>query len=133
MFSALGVSFDLLGISETKQQTGKHFISNVNIEGYHIYTQPSRSVAGGVAICVNVRNLITSKVIVLVFCMMNLNPYGLKLKTKKKKFLSGCFYRHPNIDISNFMDCLESTFSNVNQKKYQMFFLGDFNIDFNIV
>ena len=52
MLSALRVSFDLLGISETKQQTGKNFISNVNIEGYHIYTQPSKSAAGGVAIYV---------------------------------------------------------------------------------
>ena len=52
MLSALGVSFDLLGISETKQQTGKNFISNVDIEGYHMYTQPSKSAAGGVAICV---------------------------------------------------------------------------------
>ena len=53
MLSALWVSFDLLGISETKQQTGKNFISNVDIEGYHIYTQPSKSAAGAVAIYVN--------------------------------------------------------------------------------
>ena len=52
MLSTLGVSFDLLGISETKQQTGKNFISNVDIEGYHIYTQPSKSAARGVAIYV---------------------------------------------------------------------------------
>ena len=51
MLSALGVSFDLLGISETKQ-TGKNFISNVDIEGYHMYTQHSKSAAGGVAIYV---------------------------------------------------------------------------------
>ena len=50
MLSALGVSFDLLEISESKQQAGKNFISNVNIEGYHIHTQPSKSAAGGVAI-----------------------------------------------------------------------------------
>ena len=39
---------------------------------------------------------------------------------------------HPIVlhtDASNFMDYLESTFSKVNQKKYQVFLLGDFNID----
>ena len=54
----------------------------------------------------------------------------IEIKNKKgKNFLCGCFYRHPNTDISNFMDYLESTFSKVNQQKYQVFVLGDFNID----
>ena len=53
VLSALGISFDLLGITETKQQIGKEFISNVNIENYLMYTQPSKSSAGGVAIYMN--------------------------------------------------------------------------------
>ena len=54
----------------------------------------------------------------------------VEIKNKKgKNFLCGCFYRHPNTDVSNFMDYLESTFSQVNQQKYQVFVLGDFNID----
>ena len=65
MLSALGVSFDLLGISETKQQIGKNVINNIIIEGYHIYTQPSESAAGGVAIML-MTNLITSKEMILV-------------------------------------------------------------------
>ena len=44
--SALGISFDVLGITETKQQIEKVFISNVNNDNYLMYTQPSKSSAG---------------------------------------------------------------------------------------
>ena len=33
--------FDLIAITETKQQIEKDFITNVDINGYHLYTQPS--------------------------------------------------------------------------------------------
>ena len=52
--SALGISLgDVLGITETKQQIRKEFISNVNIDNCLMYTQPSKSSAGGVAIYIN--------------------------------------------------------------------------------
>ena len=35
------VKFDVTGLTETKQQIGKDFIVNVNINGYHMYKQPS--------------------------------------------------------------------------------------------
>ena len=53
VLSALGTSFDVLGITEKKQQIGKEFISNVNTDNYLMYTQPSKSSAGGVAIYIN--------------------------------------------------------------------------------
>ena len=45
----------MLGITETKQQVEKDFITNVDIDGYCIYIQPSKSNAGGVALYVNNR------------------------------------------------------------------------------
>ena len=50
VLSAAKIDFDLIGITETKQQVDKDFLVNVNITGYHMYTQPSKSNAGGVAI-----------------------------------------------------------------------------------
>ena len=73
--------------------------------------------------------MLRTNLMILVFYMMDLNPYGLKLKIKRENFLCGCFYRHANPDVYNFMDYLESTFLKVNQQKYQVFVLGDFNID----
>ena len=50
ILSASNISFDVLGI--TKQEIDKGFLTSVSIDGYHMYTQPSKSLAGGVAIYV---------------------------------------------------------------------------------
>ena len=47
------VNFDVAGITESKQQIGKDFIVSVDINGYHMYKQPSESASGGVVIHVN--------------------------------------------------------------------------------
>ena len=44
------IIFDFIGVSETKQLINKDFISNVDIEGYQMCSQPSKSTSGGVAI-----------------------------------------------------------------------------------
>ena len=43
VLSTVKIDFDLIGITETKQQVDKDFLVNVNITGYHMYTQPSKS------------------------------------------------------------------------------------------
>ena len=44
--------FDFIGVSETKQLINKDFIA-VDIEGYQMCSQPSKSASGGVAVYVN--------------------------------------------------------------------------------
>ena len=55
LLSTLQTKFDVIhaGISETKENIDKGFITNVDLSGYHMYTQPSKSAAGEVAIYVN--------------------------------------------------------------------------------
>ena len=49
--------------------------------------------------------------------------------SKGKNSLCGCIYRHPNTDVTNLMQHLEATFSLIDKKKYNIFLMGDFNID----
>ena len=49
--------------------------------------------------------------------------------SKGKNSLCGCIYRHPNTDVTNLMQYLEATFSLIDKKKYNIFLMGDFNID----
>ena len=89
----------------------KGFISNVDLSGYHIYTQPSKSAAGGVAIYVNDK--------LDHICKDNLNiidddfeAVWIEINNKKSKnIVCGCVYRHPNRDPTNFFEYLESTFA----------------------
>ena len=40
----------MIGISETKEQSNKGFLSNVDIPGYNIHSQPTNSSVDGVAL-----------------------------------------------------------------------------------
>ena len=44
------ISFDIIGVAQTKEQVDKGFLTNVNLYGYDLYSQPSKASAGGVAI-----------------------------------------------------------------------------------
>ena len=51
--SMINISFDIIGISETKHQINKDFLANVDMQGYSMYTQPSKNSCDGCAIYVN--------------------------------------------------------------------------------
>ena len=48
LLDSMKLPFDITGISETKEQVNKSFLSNVNSSEYGFYSQPSNSSAGGV-------------------------------------------------------------------------------------
>ena len=43
--------------------------------------------------------------------------------------ICGCIYRHPNTDPTKFLEYIESTISKIDCNKYEIFLMGDFNID----
>ena len=49
----INIPFDIIGISETKQQINKDFLVNVDMQAYSMVTQPSKNSCGGCAIYVN--------------------------------------------------------------------------------
>ena len=129
MFSAAKIDFDQIGITETKQQVDKDFLVNVNITGYHMYTQPSKSNAGGVAIYIknNLDHFIRDDLCKLDDCF---EAVWIEIKNSKgENSLCGYIYQHPNTDVTNLMQYLEATFSLIDKKKYNIFLMGDFNID----
>ena len=38
-------------------------------------------------------------------------------------------YRHPNTDVTSFTQYMETAFKEMNKDKYNVFIMGDFNID----
>ena len=48
LLTVLRSQFDVIGISETREQS-EGFLTNVNLDGYILHSQPSKSSAGGVA------------------------------------------------------------------------------------
>ena len=50
LICAIKIPFDVIGLTETKQSINKDFLLNVNIDGYQLHTQPTKSLCGGTAI-----------------------------------------------------------------------------------
>ena len=113
VLSALGTSFDVIGITEMKQQIGKEFISNVNINNYLMYTQPSKSSADGVAIYIN-NKFDHVKWDDLSILHDDFELVWVEIKNKKgTNFLCGCMYRHPNTDVENFLGHINQHFQDL--------------------
>ena len=49
---------------------------------------------------------------------------------KKKQYLLGSIYRHPNQNISEFKDLLDKKLKFISRKSIPCIILGDINIDF---
>ena len=52
LLSGFKFTFDIISLSETKEQCEKGFLSNVNLTGYNIHSQPTKSSDGGIAMYV---------------------------------------------------------------------------------
>ena len=46
------IPFDVIGLTKSKQSLDKDFLTNVDINGYQLHTQPTKSLCGGVALFV---------------------------------------------------------------------------------
>ena len=121
------IPFDIIGITETKQQVDKDFLVNVDLEGYTVHTKPSRSSCGGCAIYVNshLDHIIRDD---LSTIDDNYETLWVEIKNyKSKNFLSYCVYRHPSTDMSSFIDHIDLTLQS--SKGKQDCTMGDFNIN----
>ena len=117
----INIPFDIIGISETKQQINKDFLVNVDMQAYSVFTQPSKNSCGGCAIYVNsqvdylVRNDLSALEEEYETSWVEINNH------KAKNFLFCCLYRHTSSDVSLFLDHLTSVLQKV-QKENKNFF-----------
>ena len=123
------IPFDIIGVSETKEQVDKGFLTNVNLYGYDFYSQPSNASAGGVAI------YIKSSLNYVIRDDLNRTEdefecIWVEIKNSKcQNILCCCAYRHPNSETQKFLDYIESTLSMAKKEKKLLFIMGDFNFN----
>ena len=123
------IPFDIIGITETKQQVDKNFLVNVDLEGYTLHTQPSKRSCGGCAIYVNshLDHIIRDDLSTLDD---NYETLWVEIKNyKSTNFLCFCVYRHPETDMSSFIDHIDQTLQKVQNENKSVFMMGDFNIN----
>ena len=93
---------------------------NTDIPGYTFISQPTDSSAGGVGLYVkqdlnyNIRTKLS---------LSNSDFESLLIEIDNqshKNFICGIIYRHPNSDISSFMDYLNSTVEKIHREKKKL-------------
>ena len=125
--SMINTPFDVTGISETKEQIDNEFITNVELRGYSMYSQPSKSLCGGCAVYVNsqldhqVRNYLS-------VLEEKYETIWVEINDEKDKNLSCCcLYRHLASDTIKFIDHMTSFLQEVQKENKTLFIMGDFN------
>ena len=125
----LNIPFDIIGISESKQQVGKDFLVNIQMDGYSTYSQPSKSSCEGCVLYVNSRldHHVRDDLSVIED---DYETIWIKINNhKSKNLLCCCSYRHPSSDITNFNNLISSILQKVQKENKSLIVMGDFNIN----
>ena len=118
-----------LGISETRENYSTGFKMNNNLNGFTLFSQPSRSAAGGVAIYAS-KSLNAFKRTDLSTTDDEFETVWVEINnTKAKHILCCCAYRHPSFNPVRFKEHLESILSQLTRENENLFIMGDFNIN----
>ena len=133
LLAGLKFKFDVIGISETKEQSDKGFLSNVHLSGYNIPTQPTKSSVGGVALYVNSSlNYKTKEHLGVTKDDFEMVCVEL-LSQEEKNHLYCCVYRHPNTDVQEFLNFIDNLLLIICCKKLPRkkvcFLMGDFSLN----
>ena len=130
LINSAKIPFDILRITESKQLVGTKFSVNVNMDGYQIYSQPTKSTHGGVVIYVNKKSdhVVREDISVLEDEFETLWT-EIKIGAKAKNILCRCVYRHPNTDTKRFVEHMDDVLSKLAKSNKAIFPMGDFNIN----
>ena len=130
LINSAKIPFDILGITESKQLVGTKFPVNVNMDGYQIYSHPTKSTHGGVVMYVNKKSDHVVKEDISVLGD-EFETLWIEIKTgaKAKNILCCCVYRHPNTDTKKFVEHMDDVLSKLEKNNKTIFLMGDFNIN----
>ena len=119
---------DILGITETK--LNQFSATNLDLNNYNLFRTDSKTNAGGTALYIS-NTLKAIPRYDIGFDMDQVESTWCQIDNgKKRSIVVGCIYRHPNNNLTNFIDQLNNIIKSINPNKYDLFLLGDINIDF---
>ena len=118
---------DIVAISETSENNDHSFIQNVEIEGYKLFSTPTLSRKGGVAIYVR-KDFNYHERTDLNIQTKDFESIWIEIKNEKSKnIVCGCVYRHPRYHQTDFLEYMDSTLHKINNEGKELYLCGDFN------
>ena len=133
LLSNTSSEIEIVAITETSQHVSNlNFKENIQIKGYELYSNPSNSDKGGVALYAP-SNLDITERTDLNIVHDHYESIWIDIKNKHcKNVLCGVVYRHPhdnNDTFNSFLDYMESLLAKISTENKDIYVCGDFNAD----
>lgn len=119
---------DIIAVTEIRLNPNS--ISNVDLSNYNFFHSDSPKLAGGTAIYVNdtLKTIPRPDLIIdlssVESCWVEIDPGN-----NKKHIMIGCIYKHPSANVDEFTSILNEFLQELNMNRYEVYILGDMNID----
>ena len=118
-----------MAITETRLSSNS--ISNLDISNYNFFHTDSSTPARGAAIYVNkaLKAIPRSDLIIdlplVESCWVEIDPNN----NNRKHIMIGCIYKHPTANMEEFTIKFDEFLNQLNSNKYDIYIMGDMNID----
>ena len=131
--STTSSDLDIIAITETSLHiTNTKFKTNVDLDGYTLYSTATNTSKGGVAIYTKNKFNVTERTDLSII-NDHYESVWIEIKNKSSKnVVVGCIYRHPHdtIEIYNsFLEYIEPILSKITNENKEIYLCGDFNSD----
>lgn len=125
---SISKKLDVIAITETRLNLNS--VTNVDMPGYNFFHVDSVTNAGGAGLYVSEELKCISRPD-LVIDINQVESCWVEIETKQgKNIIIGSIYRHPKGNVDQFAVKLDEMLKYLNVCKYQVYLLGDINIDF---
>ena len=131
LLQTTNMNFDIIAISETRITKNINKISNISLNDYAFEFTPTESSAGGTLIYVANHLAYKPRTDLQIYKKHDLESTFIEIiNPKKSNIIIGCIYRHPNMDLNDFInDYLNPLLAKLSKEKKTVFILGDYNVD----
>ena len=121
----LDFPFQIMGVSETRENVSTGFKLNNSLYGYDSHSQPSSSDAAGVALYTS-KQLNAVKRPDLSISDNDFESVWVEIRnSKSKNILCCCAYRHPSCSPERFKAHIDTIRHNLARETKNIFILGD--------
>ena len=131
LLSEINISFDVIGITETRLKKQTLRTTNIDINGYNLEHTPTEASCGGSLLYVKNKLNYISRKDLNIYKKNELESTFIEILTSSgKNIIVGCRYRHPCMHPSEFNDIyLKDLLENLSHENKTIVIMGDFNID----
>ena len=124
------LTFDIIGISESRLKMNKINLNSVQIPGYNFEFTPTECNNGGTALYIKKGLHYKLRNDLQIYKSKELESTFIEITQNKKITVVGCIYRHPSMELSEFnSDYLANLLEKLSVENKTLVLLGDFNAD----